>query len=355
MLQTASSPASSPALSPGIFPDPALSANVYASGRLCEVAARLVAPFWREARVRTSAAAHGSYLWFMRYARCGEHLKIRLHAPEPQLPVLRDLLQAAQAEYFANAAPPGPSSRKSTPAAPPVDAEDWATTDHPDRTFLWTSYGRSHLSLGYRPYLDDDAYATLATRCLGAGAEIVLNRIEVGADGQCPFSIQRRIWREALASGLLATPLSARDRALYALYHRDCLLRFLRKRKGWVEGAAAMAQVLAQFDRQTGRQELGEELAEAMATPPRGEDLGAWSTALKALSDHVSPLLEDPEYHLDPFADHPAFPVFFKIFHGLANQAGLDATNEAFLYHSLAHSLGETDLHGRPVRLKPNL
>ena len=347
MLQTVLSPA----VSPGIFPDPALSANVYCSGRLDEVIARLVAPFWRQAEPGSS------YLWFMRYARCGEHLKIRLHAPEPEAARLRDQLQAAQEEYFlSSAAPPPGSGRRSTPTAPPIDAEDWATVDHPDRTFLWTTYGRSHLSLGYRPFLDDDGYAALATRCLGAGAEIVLARFATGPDGECPFAVQREIWREALLNGLLAASFSARDRALYLLYHRDCLLRYLRKRKGWVEGASAMGQVLAQFDRQPGRQELQEELAGAMAAvAPGGAETVAWKEALGALSGYVAPLLADPAYHVDPFADHPAFPVFFKIFHGVANQIGLDATNEAFLYHSLAGITAEADLRLRPVRLKPHL
>lgn len=333
--------------SPGpVSPDPVLSASVYRSGRLCEVIAHLVAPFWREHR-----GGQGSYLWLMRYARCGEHLKIRIHAPEAEAPLLRERLETAQAKYFAEAAPPPPgSTRRSTPAAPPVDAEDRATADYPESTFLWTAYGRSPLSLGYRPFLDDDAYCALLTRCLGAGAEIVMDRLEAGPDGECPYAIQSEIWREAVAAGLLATSWSmrwsARERALYLLYHRDCLLRYLRKKKRWTAGANAMAQVLAQFDRQAGK--LAQEKAALAA-----ED--AWSRTLRDLGAYVSPLLEDPAFHVDPFADHPAFPVFFKVFHGLANQIGLDATNEAFLCHLLIGAAGEEDLRGRPVRLKPEL
>jgi hypothetical protein len=349
-----------PAVAPEIFPDPVLCASVYCSGRLCEVIDRLVAPFWHEYRVRSSVRS--SYLWLMRYARCGEHLKIRLHAPESEAPLLRERLLSAVAEYFSLPAPPPDARRKSTPAAPPVDAGDWATTDYPDRTFLWTEYRRSHLSLGYRPYLDDDHYCALLTRCLGAGTEIVLDRLESGPNGECPYSLQREIWRDTLLAGLLATPFSARERALYLLYHRDCLLRFLRKRKRWTDGTVALAQVLSQFDRQRGRPELRKELASAMAEswnlcrPPQlGADLDAWCGALRAFSEYLSPLLGDPSCHVDPFADHAAFPLFFKVFHGLANQVGLDATNEAFLYHSLVDVAGEADLCHRPVRLRPEL
>lgn len=361
MVQTASLSAAG-AAGPEIFPDPVLCASVYRSGRLCEVVARLVAPFWREYRGRSSAC--GSYLWFMRYARCGEHLKIRIHAPESEAPLLRELLDAAQAEYFSRPVPPTPASRrKSTPAAPPVDAEDWATADYPDGTILWTQYGRSHLSLGYRPFLDDDRYAALLTRCLGACAEIVLDRLESGPDGECPYSIQREIWRDVLLAGLLAAPFSGRDRTLYLLYHRDCLLRFLRKRGRWSEGADAAARLISKFDQRKGLSELREELARATAevrgpdrpARPGGAKLDGWRDALRALSGHVSPLLGDPSYHVDPFADHPAFPVFFKIFHGMANQVGLDAANEAFLYHTLVKVTGEADLLQRPVRLKPDL
>jgi hypothetical protein len=348
LLQTALSPA--PAVTPGIFPDPVLSASVYRSGRLCEVVARLVAPFWREYRDRSSA--RGSYLWLMRYARCGEHLKIRIHAPDSEAPLLRELLQSAQAEYFAKPVPPPPASaRRSMPAAPPVDAEDRATADYPEGTFLWTAYGRSPLSLGYRPFLDDDAYCASLTRCLGAGAEIVLDRLEAGPDGECPYAIQSEIWRDAMAAGLLATSWPTRERALYLLYHRDCLLRYLRKKKRWTAGANAMAQVLAQFDRQAGK--LTWDMEPAAPVPPGMED--AWTHALRDLAARVFPLLEDPAFHVDPFADHPAFPVFFKAFHGLANQIGLDAINEALFCHLLIGVAGEQDLRGRPVRLKPEL
>lgn len=352
LLQTASSPSR--------LADPVLSASVYRSGRLCEVASRLVAPFWRE--YRREHGSPGSYLWLMRYARCGEHLKIRIHAPETEAPLLRERLEAAQARYFAEAAPPLPgSARRSTPAAPPVDAEDRATADYPEGSFLWTAYGRSPLSLGYRPFLDDDAYCAALTRCLGAGTEIVLDRLEAGPDGECPFAIQSGIWRDAVAAGLLAAPWPARERVLYLLYHRDCLLRYLRKKKRWTAGASAMAQVLAKFDRQ------GATLAWPQDPVPPEMAEGAWIRALRDLAAYVSPLLADPAFHVDPFADYPAFPVFFKVFHGLANQIGLDATNEAFLCHLLTGALidamtdamtgavGEEDLRGRPVRLKPEL
>lgn len=343
------------------YPDPVLCANVYCSGQLCDVAARLVAPFWREYRSRQDTRS--SYLWFLRYARCGEHLKIRLHAPLSEAPLLRELLLVAQAEYFSRPAPQLPASRrKSTPTAPPIDAEDRAAADYPDRTFLWTEYGRSPVSLGYRPYLNDDQFCALLTHCLGAGAEIVLDRIESGPDGECPYSLQREIWRDALLAGLLAIPFSAHDRTLYLLYHRDCLLRYLRKKNRWATGAVAMARVLSQLERQPGRPELREELARATAErwaphgpPPPGTTLDAWWGALRALSEYVLPLLDDPSYHVDPFADSAAFPLFFKVFHGLANQVGLDPLNEAFLYHSLVDVTGEADLCKRPVRLRPEL
>ena len=121
-----------------------------------------------------------------------------------------------------------------------------------------------------------------------------------------------------------------------------------------------MAQVLGQFDRQRGGPELREELALARAESwdralPGEAATGAWRAGLQALGDYIAPLLADPAYHVDPFADHAAFPVYFKIFHGLANQLGLDATNEAFLYHCLTGVAGQADLRDRPVRLRPAL
>jgi hypothetical protein len=348
-------------------PDPILCANVYCSGRLSEVIERLLAPCW-EKFLRYGSAV-GCYVWVMRYARGGEHLKIRLHGPEGCLSSFRDLLEAAQRQYFQNLGPTSSGSPLSGIAsAPPIDAEDATPRDYPDRTFLWTTYARSPLSLGYPPFLNDDRYVYLITRCLGRGTEILMLQLR-SDEGRRSFPLQRRLLLQAIIAGLAALPLSDFDRARYLLYHRDGLMRYLRRRKTQAlelnaveDGHSAMARALLRFDSEIER--IHTELdawSESLhrwwhtCNLPRGGDFAAWGRALRDLFDYLNPQCATLCQRLDPFAELPIFPLLFKVFHGLANQIGLSHLNEAFLHHLLVGLTPEGQSCQRPVQLVPHL
>jgi hypothetical protein len=351
--------ASSPEVSVAVMADPILSASVYCSGRLCEVIQHLVAPFWAEYRSRSSLRT--AYVWVMRYARCGEHLKIRVHGAWSEARLLRELLTSAQAEYLARLQPALPGDApKSTPQVPPIDVEDRAVEDYPDRTFLWTAYLRSPLSLGDEPFLQDDSYLELLTRCLACGTEILLARLTVGPEGRCSYPLRRAIFLNALFSGLSSFRGSDRERSLYLLYHRDTLLRYLRRRGNWSSNSETMERVLARMDLQAERDPGREDLAKTLRRHEGADaawhwqaDLAAWRSALCTLEQYVAPMLGDPAWFVDPLADRPLFPVLFKVFHGFANQIGLNTVNEAFLFHLMAGVTAEPDLFQRPVRLWP--
>ncbi len=384
-LATASlGPRAAPAAA--LSPDPVLSANVYCSGRLCEVICRLVAPFWE--RCRAAGTAHGDhrdhrdpcdpcdpcdpgdhgYVWLMRYSRRGDHLKLRLHGPIASVPVWRQLLDAAQADYFRRLGPAAAGApRRSAPTAPPIDVEDRAAHDQPDRSFVWTTYTRSALSLGCRPLLDDDRHAAALTRCLSRGTEILLARLRSDASGQSPFGLRRALLVDALIVGLAHLPLTELDRTRYLLYHRDCLLHYLQRHKARAEAPgqelAAMARVLARFDAELARpgarheeiaRQAREQWRSGLARVRPGADL-AWGRALRELSVQAGRLCGELEQPLDPFADLPVFPVLFKALHGLANQAGVDPLNEAFVHHLLLSLAATDEARRRPVRLVPDL
>ena len=152
---------------PAVFPDPALTANVYCERRQDHFLSTALATFWRQ--VRCLEGELDSYLWFVRYGRCGEHVKVRLHVPEERRESLAALLTTTVETYFAEHEPPEPAQRKDWSYLPPIDEQDQAEEDYPDRTLLWTRYQRSHVSLGGKPFLDDDRYSALMTRCLGCG------------------------------------------------------------------------------------------------------------------------------------------------------------------------------------------
>jgi hypothetical protein len=343
-----------------VSPDPLLSLNVYCAGRLSEVIQRAVAPF-RE-RARELEESEGVYTWTMRYAKCGEHLKIRVHGPEGRRDALAGMLGETAQAYLSSLPPADPEApRKSREFATPVDREDRASTDYPDRTWLWTAYERSHISLGYRPYLNDDGYVGRLTRCLGRGLEILSGRIETDAQGRWSHQAQQAILLRALIAGLSGLSFSPTQRSLYLLYHRDCLLRGILKQAGSTGGPKKLEETLDRFRVQVeklgaGAAKLGE--TAHLQWDGAGDwerDLEAWRRSLSGLADYLSPICGDLAHHIDPFAEVPLFPPLFKAFHGFANQVGLSPLNEAFAYHLLLSVTTGDEIRDRPVRLKPQL
>lgn len=324
--------------------DPVLTANVYCSGRLDAVLFQAVAPFWRELRPRTPEC----FLWVMRYGKGGEHLKVRVHGPEPRRALLRDLLEEKVTAFLA-ALPPLPATPP--PAwrewAPAIDAEDETYGgDHPDRTLLWTTYGRSALSLGGKPFLSDDRYAALFTRCLAAGCERVLS-LEPGADGALAHPVRQRAFLRALLAGLAAFGFPSGERASYLAYHRDWLLRFSlpMEERAESEPVERLCRLLDERIARMGDSLLPIRRAAESAWHGSGEagegendpDAG-WRRSLAGLLGYITPLCRDPDYRLDPFASDPVFAPVFKVFHGLANQLGLKRMDEAFACQVLLRS-----------------
>lgn len=315
------------------FPDPVLTANLYAAGRLDEVIREVVGPFWRELRRRTGGSE--GYLWFLRYNRGGEHLKIRLHGEEAHISLARDLLARFAERYFAGL-DDTPERAGRAAAAPAVDLEDEVEGGHPDRSLVWTRYRRSRVSLAGSPWIEDDAYAALATRCLGRGADLALAALEGEED---PSERQLGLL-QALIEALAALGLSAAERASYFAFHRDSLLRYSLDRR--LAGAAGAQDLVAGFERRIER--LGEvrdslrEIAEeewSGAAEDKDADEVAWDRSLAGLAAHVAGFRGLPEYRLDPFAADPLFPLVFKVLHGFANQLGVNLLDEAFAHHLL--------------------
>lgn len=344
--------------------DPRLSASIYCSGRLCEVVSRVVAPAWRQFRDRSSA---DGFLWLMRYARTGDHLKVRWHGSESEADVWRTILNRAWTAYVCQlpAATADDPPRLSQPKAPPIDEEDNTPDDRPDRQLVWTTYRRNHVALGYRPYVDDDQFVALLTRSLGWATEIVLARLTAGSEGRAAYSLKQTLLLEAVISGFSALPLSARERSHYFAYHRDSLLRFVRRRnpQNVFIRKAKLDLVLSRFNDEIERlgdqsRRLGEQAMQhwqSSDAPPWDLHFEGWRQSLAALVQYVDPICRDRAHHVDPFARSPVFPPLFKAMNALANQLGLEPMNEAFAYHFLLAQTAPEDLRQRPVMLKPEL
>jgi hypothetical protein len=343
--------------------DPVRSANIYCAGHLDGLIARVAAPAWRD--LHRAGETDGSYFWLMRYGKRGEHLKLRLHGPAAIAPHFESLLAPAAAAYFA-ALPPAaaPPEKKGWVGAPPIDAEDDEDADAADRSLVWTHYGRSHVSLGGKPFLTDDRYAELMTRCLAAGCEVVL-ALDFGDEDRLPHRIRQTTLLKALIGGLAALGFDAGQRADYLAYHRDWLLRFILPRDRRSE-ADPVEQLRRHFDTRvdgmgSGLTVIGDAARaswvadSAVVAEGAGDASGAtgyggaatpdlvWRRSLANLLAYIRPFCADPDYQLDPFASDPAFAPLFKVFHGLGNQLGLNLAEEAFAHHILLRATAEVN------------
>jgi hypothetical protein len=330
-------------LAPSLFelPDPLLSANLYCESLLDELIQGAVVPFWNEVRRRDPERR--ARLWLVRYARGGEHLKLRLHGPAELGPEMRELLTAATESYLASLGPPGPEREgRERLDVPPIDEEDQTDHAHPDRTLLWTHYRRSHVSLPAKPYLLDDEFVALFTACLGEAGERALDAL---ANAGSPVTTQARqtALLKGLISGLGALGFQPAEGASYLAYHRDWLIRFTLQRNGADPGKAR--ETLAYFDTQVSKMKPAiDRLRGAVqaawtgASQPGSTD--PWRSALAGLMTWVSARRGDPAYHIDPYAQDPVFAPFFKVFHGFANALGLTALDEGFTHHMLLQAAG---------------
>lgn len=332
----------------GSFPDPVVTANVYCSGQLDGVIASALAPFWRA--VREQGQAPDSYLWFLRYSKCGEHVKVRVHGPTDQRQLFERLLTDSVTAYLSFLGAPGPASlRKSRQDVPPIDVQDDAEVDYPDRAYLRTDYRRSPVSLGGKPFLDDDVYAGLLTRCLGQTCETAFEVLALYARGEAPHRARQTALLKLLILGLAALGLPERDTLAYLAYHRDWLLRYLQaKGSSGLDRTAGSSEILERFDRTletmgSALETLGRTAEQLRSSSPADGQGSArdsvWPQALGELHQYVARFREDSGYRLDPFAADPVFCLLFKVFHGAANQLGLEIHQEAFSCHLLAASI----------------
>lgn len=313
-------------------PDPTLTASLYSNRGLDALVADVVAPFWK--RVTVDAPGHGWTLWLVRYSRCGDHLKVRLHGPEAQKEWVMRLLEEEAERHFA-ALPPVDegAARVSRKDAPPIDEDDRAGEDYPDRTLRWTRYQRSFVNFGWKNHLDDDGYVSRMTVGFAAGAARVLDAVEA-AGGRFPAAGRQTVLLKAVIAGLAALDLTAEARAEYLAYHRDWLVRWTAADAE--RGAVALniydrrVEAMGAAAEQVGHAAIAQwehGAAEAGAT--------AWGAASAELARYVSPFQGKAAYDMDPFTDNPLFPPLFKLFHGLANTLGIGMLDEGFTHHLL--------------------
>jgi hypothetical protein len=325
-----------------------LTASIYCTSFLDAALFGAVRPFWRAFKAENPKS--DAFLWVMRYGRGGEHLKVRIHGQEAFRPRLRELLEESVSGLFAGLPQPEtPIAKRGWGRTPAIDAEDAVDEDHADRIFLWTTYHRSPVSLGGDPYLSDDRYAELFTRCLASSSEIVLS-LEPGEDGELPFKVRQNTLLKALIAGLAVLDFSLDRRLEYIAYHRDWLLRFVLPKDRRSE-AEPLEQLLGSFEVRIGQ--MGGALL-ALGKSARSHwnrsretifqsegPFTAWQRAVVDLAAYIAPFRDDPAYRLDPFSTDSLFGPLFKLLHGFSNQLGNNIANEALAYHTVLRAGGD--------------
>jgi hypothetical protein len=330
----------------GESPDPLVSANLY--GRPDEVLAQVVLPFWREL---AASEADDCFLWALRYACGGEHLKLRVHAPARRGNEIGERLTAVL--HDARLAAVGELAAAST--APPMDPEDALADRDPASPWLWTSYRRSPLVFGVDPLLADDAHAARLTACLGRAWSFVLGRWEAEGPARLPHQRRVTLLLRLAASGLQAAFGAPDRRTSYLAYHRDRIVRHYALRSG--RGGEQADLLLRIFDRKLSSggavsQEILGRLTGTLSisTEPL---LTAWQEAVSRLASYWRSTDADRPV-TDPFAPDAIFPVLFRLFHALANGLGLRSLDEGLAYHLLVVAVFDPP-PGAPAMFPPEL
>lgn len=327
------------------YPDPIVSANIYAAGSLDQAIRRGLVPFRRE--LRQLYPDTDLYFWAMRYGCSGEHLKVRVHGPQSESEALRELLGESMERALLGLQ--ADSDPESGSPSPPIDVEDEEKT-HADRSWCWTTYRRHHISLGSKPFLLDDGYVARFTRCLGAACEVVVEALAPEAEGVAQHMVRHNTMTQLLVDGLAVLGFDDSQRCDYLDYHRDWLIRFPLLRSGGT--AAQVHEIVGRFEQIRGQmaeelETLGHLLAHSEWEKAKVES-DLWRSTLVDLWNYTAVLCEDPAYRVDPFASAPIFTPLFKLFHCTANQLGLSRLEEALVHHLLVRAVRPEE----PVRIE---
>ncbi len=332
-----------------VCPDPAITVSVYCNRKLDQLLRDAIKPFWHEVRERHPGEPHS--IWFFRYAKCGEHLKIRIHGAEAVVATVRERLAPNIESFFRTpAADPLPGVWVSKSALPPLDHEDEEEEDYPNKTLLWTQYRRRPEPVGCEFYTRDETHLSLFARAQSSAAEVVLEHLTALVDSEQFLQRRQTLFLKLMLSGLAATDFDASKWMDYHAYHRDWLIRSLTRIN---PSSLKPSSILAEFDQRlerarSGVASLSSNVRIGAAAADPSEEAGAigdWSRSVAAFYRHIQTYRGQLEYDQDPFTDDNAYLPLHKVFCGVANQFGFRLSHEAYLHH-LLHAAARTAVSG---------
>jgi Lantibiotic biosynthesis dehydratase C-term len=345
MNQTSTTPEAAASPGPqcaGLFPDPFLTANLYCNRRLDLLAREVLGGFSSDLARMGSPDEH--FFWFMRYGKCGEHMKVRVHGPDSIAAEARQSLEAHANRFFATPdAEPDPTTWLSKSAIPAIDIDDEQDEDYENKSLLWSRYRRSPIVFGAEAYLEDAIHLDRFCRCQAAVTSMTLGALFPRLGDPSYHKHRQAVFIELLLAAVSTLALSRAETASYLGYHRDWLIRSL------VYNATPAGSITFE-DIQQDLQSRANAMSDALrpltghiasaldsAREPK-EYCRSFHQAFSSFYEHVSGYRGQPRFNQDPFTQDYAYLPVFKVLHFAANQFGFRLSNEAFIYNLLLHA-----------------
>ncbi|MEM1181134.1 MAG: hypothetical protein AAGM22_22520 [Acidobacteriota bacterium] len=322
------------------WPDPVVTASLFADGHLDVLAARAIQPAMRAVSADPNS---GPYLWLMRYGLGGDHWKIRFHGTEAEGEDFREALEMHAAKAF-EALPAEPGDGRPVVSSVPIDVEDaeLAEGERRPRGVLWTRYRRSHVSLSDPVLFQSDDYCASLTRALGFGSWALVDGLDPELEGSWRHGRRFGFLLKMVGDGLAEVGFKGAEREGYLRFHRNTLLRTSVPE---AEAAAKIEESARVFDRRLDKMADGgaglRKVARSRMEPEpavAGEaaPAGLWRGGL---GDEFRRCIRDAATaaagEIATFSDTPYFEPLFKILHGVSNQIGLKTAEEAYVHHIL--------------------
>jgi|GEM_PF-4063822 len=307
---------------------PILSASIYCHGFLDELLREVILPFWKV----TKTVIPQSRLWVIRYARGGQHLKIRFHVPVEVQVTTAARLEDAVDRFFSGLPAPSGVERDIAAHLPPIDPEDHAADLRPDRSLLWTRYRFLPELIGAEPLSAAPGFEAVFVRCRAASTEVTLDWLDDLETGEIPMRKRMALALQLFLAAVCGVHPQAETRARYLIFQRDWLLRVSPDRE----------QTLVLLERK-----VDEVLAKHSAlgplftaTFPQDGVLGSWYRAVGDLVRFCLDQLKRQDLsELDSASENLIYFAICRVVHNAMNLTAIGLLNEAYLCHLLGSAL----------------
>ena len=304
---------------------PMISASIYCHGCIDTLLSEVILPFWKA----TKAFCPQSSLWVSRYARGGQHLKVRLYLPREEHNKAMKILESLVEMFFSRLSAPAGDGRDAAAYLPPIDPEDYAEGLRPDRNLVWTRYRYLPEQVGAEPLSSAIGFETAFVRCRAASTEVMLCWLDDLGHGGIAMRKRMALALQLFLVATLAVHSRVEARIRYLTFQRDWLLRVIPDRE----------QVLALLERKvealvSQRENLNLLVADRA---PNDGVFGSWS---RAVSDFVRFCLRQTGRQdlVEVDGGGSQDPICFaisRLIHNAINPIGIGILNEAYLCHLL--------------------